>query len=83
MTIAQVLRDQASHDPDTVVDVVVNLSRLDVERLAALVTAGLRDPEPIEEFGQVAGRVRAGDLQALEAVAGVDEISDAPEQHAL
>ena len=44
MTIAQVLRQQASHDPDTVVDVVVNLSLLDADRLAALVAAGLPIP---------------------------------------
>ena len=83
MTIAQALRDRAAADPDLVLDAVINLSRLDDERLAALVGAGLRAPEPIVEFDQVAGSDRAGDLQDLDAVPGVVEISDAPEQHAL
>ena len=83
MTIAQALRDRAAADPDLVLDVVINLSRLDDERLAALVGAGPRAPEPIVEFDQVAGSVRAGDLQDLDGVPGVVEISDASEQHAL
>ena len=82
MYICPELQKRISQNPDDIVAIVLGGTGFDHRTLAALEKQGFEvtDTHQLTDFGTLAGRIRAADIEKLQAVEGLDFVEEDSEQ---